>query len=85
MFQLPARALVIAADQAEVQSTLQRSINEDAPSPTVSLERSDLHRFFSTSFTTGIRRLLHPVHHGGSGMATGRAHKIHQSQVPLSS
>ena len=26
--------------------------------------------------TNGIRRLLHPVHHGGSGMTTGGAHKF---------
>ena len=42
---------------------------------TVSLEKSDLHRFLSTSIRNGIRRLLHPAHHGGSGMTTGEAHK----------
>ena len=51
---------------------------------TVSLEKSDLHRFLSGSIRDGIRRLLHPARHGGSGMTTGGAHKIHQSQVPLS-
>ena len=39
----------------------------------------------STSIRNGIRRLLHPAHHGGSGMTTGGAHKNHQSQVLLSS
>ena len=38
----------------------------------------------SGSIRDGIRRLLHPARHGGSGMTTGGAHKIHQSQVPLS-
>ena len=33
---------------------------------TVSLEKSDLHQFWSTSIRIDIRRLLHPVHHGGS-------------------
>ena len=28
------------------------------------------------STENGIRRLLHPVHHGGSGMTTGGAHKF---------
>ena len=37
---------------------------------------SDLHRFLSTSIRNGIRRLLHPVHHGGSGMTTGGTHKF---------
>ena len=40
------------------------------------LEKSDLHRFPSTSIKNGIRRLLHPVPHGGSGMTTGGAHKF---------
>ena len=43
---------------------------------TVILEKSDLHRFLSTSIRNGIRRLLHPVHHGGSGIPTGGAHKF---------
>ena len=43
---------------------------------TVDLEKSDLHRFLSTSIRNGIRRLLHPAHHGGSGMTTGGAHKF---------
>ena len=52
---------------------------------TKSLEKSDLHRFLSGSIRNGIRRLLHPAHHGGSGTIPGGAHKIHQSQAPLSS
>ena len=51
----------------------------------MSLEKSDLDRFLSGSIRNGTRRLLHPAHHGGSGPTTGGAHKIHQSQVPLSS
>ena len=51
----------------------------------LSLEQSDLHRFLSASIRNGIRRLLHPIYHCGSGMTTGGAHKIHQSQVPPSS
>ena len=43
---------------------------------TVDLEKSDLHRFLSTSIRNGIRRLLHPAHHGGSGMTTGGALKF---------
>ena len=46
---------------------------------------NDLHRFFSGRIRKGIRRLLHPAHHGGSGTITGGAHKLHQSQAPLSS
>ena len=52
---------------------------------TVSLEKSDLHRFFSGSIRKGILRLLHPAHHGGSGTVLGGAHKIHQMSAPLSS
>ena len=37
------------------------------------------------SIRNGIRRLLHPLHHGGSGMTIGGAHKIHPSQAPQSS
>ena len=33
--------------------------------------RGDLHRFFSGSIRNGIRRLLHPAHHGGSGTIPG--------------
>ena len=51
----------------------------------MSLEKSDLHRILSASIRHGIRRLLHPAHHGGSGMIPGGAHKIHRSQAPLSS
>ena len=48
----------------------------------VSLEKSDLNQILSGSIRNGIRRLLHPAHHGGSGMTTGG---VHQSQFPLSS
>ena len=41
---------------------------------TKSLEKSDLHRFLSGSIRNGIRRLLHPAHHGGSGTIPGGAH-----------
>ena len=51
---------------------------------TVSLEKSDLHRFLFGSIRNSIRR-LHPAHHGGSGTIPGGAHEIHQSQAPLSS
>ena len=37
---------------------------------------SDSHRFLSTSIGNGIRRLLHPAHHGGNEMTTGGAHKF---------
>ena len=43
---------------------------------TVSLEKSDSHRFLSTRIRNGIRRFLHPAHHGGNGMTTGGAHKF---------
>ena len=39
-------------------------------------EERELHRFLSTSIRNGIRRLLHPVHLGGSGMTTCGAHKF---------
>ena len=39
----------------------------------------------SGNIRNGIRRLLHPAHHGGSGMTTCGAHKTHRSQVSLSS
>ena len=41
---------------------------------TVNLEKSDLNRFLFINSKGGIRRLLHPVPHGGSGMNTGGAH-----------
>ena len=40
----------------------QRESGEERPAP-----------IFSTSIRNGIRRLLHPAHHGGSGMTTGGA------------
>ena len=43
----------------------------------MSLEKSDLLRFLSGSIRNGIRRILHPAHHGGSGTIPGGAHKIH--------
>ena len=36
-----------------------------------------LHRFLCGSIRNGIRCLLHPAHHGGSGTILGGAHKIH--------
>ena len=44
----------------------------------MSLEKSDLHRFLSGSIRNGIRRLLHPAHHGGTGTIPGGAHKINK-------
>ena len=41
---------------------------------TVNLEKSDLNQFLSINTKNGIRRPLHPVPHGGSGMTTGGAH-----------
>ena len=43
---------------------------------TVNLEKSDLNQFLFINTKGGIRRLLHPVPHGGSGMNTGGAHKL---------
>ena len=43
---------------------------------TVNLEKSDLNQFTVINTKGGIRRLLHPVLHGGSGMNTGGAHKL---------
>ena len=42
---------------------------------TVSQEKSDLNQFSFINTKGGIRRLLHPVPHGGSVMNTGGAHK----------
>ena len=42
----------------------------------MSLEKSDLHRFLSGTIRNGVRRLLHPAHHGGSGTIPGGAHEI---------
>ena len=39
-------------------------------------EKSDLNQFLFINTKGGIRRLLHPVPHGGSGMNTGGAHKL---------
>ena len=50
----------------------------------VNLEKSDLNQFLFINTKGGIRRLLHPVPHGGSGMNTGGAHKL-KCQLPLSS
>ena len=41
---------------------------------TVSLEKSALNQFLSINTKGGIRRPLHPIPHGGSGMNTGGAH-----------
>ena len=43
---------------------------------TVNLQTSDLNQFLFINTKVGIRRLLHPVPHGGSGMNTGGAQKI---------
>ena len=43
---------------------------------TVNLEKSDLNQFTFINTKGGIRRLLHPVPHDGSGTNTGRAHKL---------
>ena len=43
---------------------------------TVNLEKSELNQFLVINTKGGIRRLLHPVPHGGSGMNTGGAHKL---------
>ena len=51
----------------------------------MSLEKSDLHRFFSGSTRNGTRRLLHPAHHGGSGTITGGAHNMFEFIVARSS
>ena len=41
----------------------------------MNLEKSDLNQFPFVNTKGGIRRLLHPVPHGGSGMNNGVAHK----------
>ena len=41
----------------------------------MNLEKSDLNQLTFISIKGGIRRLLHPVPHGGSGMNIGEAHK----------
>ena len=43
---------------------------------TVNLEKGDLNQFTFINIKGGIRRLLHPGPHGGSGMNTGGAHKL---------
>ena len=43
---------------------------------TVNLEKSDLNQLLFISTKGGIRRLLHPVPHGGSGMNTGGARRL---------
>ena len=42
----------------------------------MSLEKSDLNQFLSINTKGGIRRPLHSVPHGGSGMNTGGAHNF---------
>ena len=57
----------------ETQIRLPRSTDKYAPSsPWV--WRSDLNQIFSFNAKGGIRRLLYPLLHGGSGMNTGGAH-----------
>ena len=41
-----------------------------------SQKKSDLNQFSLINTKHGIRRLLHPVPHGGSGTNTGGAHKL---------
>ena len=43
---------------------------------TVNLEKSDLDQFLFIKTKGGIRRPLHSVPHGGSGMNIGKAHKL---------
>ena len=52
---------------------------------TVSLEKSDSHRFLPGNTRNGICRLLHPAHHGGSGKIPGGAQKNHECHAHLSS
>ena len=42
----------------------------------MNLEKSDLNQFPFINTKGCIRRLLHPVPHGGSGMTIGAAHKL---------
>ena len=42
----------------------------------MNLEKSDLNQFSFNNIKGGIRRFLHPVPHGGSGMNTGGARKL---------
>ena len=39
-----------------------------------SLEKSDSHQFLTGNTRNGIRRLLHPAHHGGNGTIPRGAH-----------
>ena len=66
----------------ETPIRLQRSIIKLAPSSPWVWRRATC---TDSLIRNGIRRLLHPAHHGGSGTILGGAHKIHQSQEPLSS
>ena len=50
---------------------LHRESGEERPEPIPFCQYQRWH-----SYQNGIRRLLHPVHHGGSGMTTGGAHKF---------
>ena len=47
----------------------------------VNLEKSDLNQFQFINIKGGIRRLLHPVPHGGSGMNTGGAQKLKRLSI----
>ena len=42
----------------------------------MNLEKSDLIQFPFINIKGGIRRLLHPVSHGGGGINIGGAHKL---------
>ena len=54
---------------------LHREFGEERPEPIPFLSKPK----------GGIRRLLHPVPHGGSGITTGGAHKFIKVKLPLSS
>ena len=47
----------------------------------MNLEKSDLNQFSFINTKDGIRRSLHPVPHGGSGMITGGAHFFFEKNV----
>ena len=69
----------------KLRSDFRQALTKYAPVSTVNLEKSDLNQFLFINTKGGIRRLLHPVPHGGSGMNTGGAHEFKECQLPLSS
>ena len=60
----------------ETPIRLPRSTYKYAPSPPWIWRRATWTKFPFINTKGGIRRLLHPVPHGGSGMNTGGAHKL---------